>query len=538
MQTPPFYKLGQTAAQKGSPAAKKLTTTANKSAPIVNPPAGSSPGGAEAPGFQMFGAINGGAVSMGRGHTPALSSEAAAVDFGRTNTVFGTSGGSVRPMMPQQQTGTKFRSAHRPSYPTQNHDEQTLESNVGYLPNGTTMASGILSAGHPGVNLHHTRLGNGNPVSAVFPNRGFASQYPVGHPIGNPVGPKKLGLQYSVANGGSLSNYGGPAQNSEYMSYLGPQHTNRVSVSLEGNHYQQPLTQHEHDQNPLSAAVPHARNTWVVERQPQTRKTWPHGHPTDNDRQQVSHSDKQRIEMQQQASRRERTVGKEETVSTPTPGAGPTAGGDFPPGNDGNGILIDLYDYGAKARIGISKNSRPEQQDAFFIFQDGEHHYFGVVDGHGPEGRWVADVLQNKLPYFLRRYRGDMQRAFAATEAFLAEHPEKSFCSGAAIAVVHITPHAIETWHLGDCRALILSSKKDGVTKTSSMNEETRIIHHATSDHSVREMTFHERMSMSTRTGARFLSGNTRVTLPGAPGSLELTRCLGDNWGKKNRFVG
>ena len=33
-------------------------------------------------------------------------------------------------------------------------------------------------------------------------------------------------------------------------------------------------------------------------------------------------------------------------------------------------------------------------------------------------------------------------------------------------------------------------------------------------------------------TQSRFLNGNTRVTLPNAPGSLELVKCLGDLWGK------
>jgi len=59
-----------------------------------------------------------------------------------------------------------------------------------------------------------------------------------------------------------------------------------------------------------------------------------------------------------------------------------------------------------------------------------------VIDGHGPEGGWVADVLQNKLPEFLRA-SGDMREAFAKTEDFLGQDP-RSYCSGAAIAVCHV----------------------------------------------------------------------------------------------------
>ncbi|CAD7958500.1 unnamed protein product [Amoebophrya sp. A120] len=187
------------------------------------------------------------------------------------------------------------------------------------------------------------------------------------------------------------------------------------------------------------------------------------------------------------------------------------AGGSDEPEDDA--VLIDLYDYGHKAKIGISKNKRAEQQDAFFIFQDGEEHYFGVIDGHGPEGGWVAAELQNKVPEFLRSCDGDMFRAFEATEAYLAED-SRSYCSGAAIAVVHVNPEIVECWHLGDCRVLFGSRP-------------------LTDDHSVRNLSFQERMSLSTKTGARFLSGNTRVTLSGAPGSLELMRCFGDRWGKE-----
>ena len=53
-----------------------------------------------------------------------------------------------------------------------------------------------------------------------------------------------------------------------------------------------------------------------------------------------------------------------------------------------------------------------------------------------------------------------------------------------------------------------------------------------TQDHSVKNLDFHSRMGMTARTQARFLNGNTRVTLPNAPGSLELVKCLGDLWGK------
>eukprot|EP00391_Amoebophrya_sp_Ameob2_P006522 CAMPEP_0178993764 /NCGR_PEP_ID=MMETSP0795-20121207/6888_1 /TAXON_ID=88552 /ORGANISM="Amoebophrya sp., Strain Ameob2" /LENGTH=558 /DNA_ID=CAMNT_0020685867 /DNA_START=122 /DNA_END=1797 /DNA_ORIENTATION=- len=187
------------------------------------------------------------------------------------------------------------------------------------------------------------------------------------------------------------------------------------------------------------------------------------------------------------------------------------SGGEGGAGDEGT-ILIDLYDYGSKAKIGISKNKRPEQQDAFFIFQDGEEHYFGVIDGHGPEGGWVADVLQNKLPEFLRA-SGDMREAFAKTEDFLGQDP-RSYCSGAAIAVCHVNAKEIECWHLGDCRILY-----GDVCLTA--------------DHSVKNLTFQERMTLSRTTGARFLANNTRVTVVGGPGSLELVRCFGDRWGKE-----
>lgn len=48
------------------------------------------------------------------------------------------------------------------------------------------------------------------------------------------------------------------------------------------------------------------------------------------------------------------------SATTPPPRP-PTAAPD-------NSILIDLYDYGSKAKIGITRNKRPQQQDAFFIF--------------------------------------------------------------------------------------------------------------------------------------------------------------------------
>jgi len=75
-------------------------------------------------------------------------------------------------------------------------------------------------------------------------------------------------------------------------------------------------------------------------------------------------------------------------------------------------------------------------------------------------------------------------------------------------------PQEIECWHLGDCRILY-----GDVCLTA--------------DHSVKNLTFQERMTLSRTTGARFLANNTRVTVVGGPGSLELVRCFGDRWGKE-----
>ena len=49
-------------------------------------------------------------------------------------------------------------------------------------------------------------------------------------------------------------------------------------------------------------------------------------------------------------------------------------------------------------------------------------------------------MLQNKIPELLREFGGDMNTALAETEKFLAGHGQKTWCSGAALAVVHITP--------------------------------------------------------------------------------------------------
>ena len=40
----------------------------------------------------------------------------------------------------------------------------------------------------------------------------------------------------------------------------------------------------------------------------------------------------------------------------------------------------------------------------------------------------------------LREFEGDMNRALSETEKFLSEFGSKTWCSGAALAVVHITP--------------------------------------------------------------------------------------------------
>lgn len=67
-------------------------------------------------------------------------------------------------------------------------------------------------------------------------------------------------------------------------------------------------------------------------------------------------------------------------------------------------IVIDTFDYGAYCEIALAQNARAQQQDAFFVLQDGVSHFFGVVDGHGPEGRWVAQEVQEAFPQRLEHW--------------------------------------------------------------------------------------------------------------------------------------
>jgi len=199
---------------------------------------------------------------------------------------------------------------------------------------------------------------------------------------------------------------------------------------------------------------------------------------------------------------------------------------------------FDYFTCGVAQR----KNGRfhEKQQDYFFIVEDMGRVFqreipfkcslYGVVDGHGPTGEIVSDFVSNQLPKEivekLEYGKAPEQALYEAIECldYKAELDNYKFhSSGACVTLTlvaeNLPEHRLElyTAWIGDSSVMLAGPHSNHYRITHehnlSLGEEARRI---------------------VDSGGTIYSKGKRFFVPGCPGSLNITRAVGDWWAKSN----
>lgn len=207
-------------------------------------------------------------------------------------------------------------------------------------------------------------------------------------------------------------------------------------------------------------------------------------------------------------------------------------------GVSGDGLALDFVTAGVAQRQNSHHAKNKKQQDGFFVVEDlhsefphlplprGPFALYGVADGHGEVGEVSADYATRTLPLKVAESlscSADVPRAL--TEAFLETDRLAMasklpfYMSGTCVVACLVSAETIWTAWCGDCAAILCSSGAGTVVPV-------------TADHNVRRHSA-ERDRIVAAGG--IVSGDGRFTCPGAPGRLQVTRAMGDWWGKLGR---
>jgi len=124
---------------------------------------------------------------------------------------------------------------------------------------------------------------------------------------------------------------------------------------------------------------------------------------------------------------------------------------------------------GSCSQRGRHPGGAKEQQDRWCVRQALGATLFGIFDGHGPSGHFVADYVETRLPKSMLQLReqpgadmaAELPRLFEDTQRKLLENPYLgSDDSGTTVTVVlHDSErHTLTLAHVGDSRAVMVRS--------------------------------------------------------------------------------
>lgn len=142
------------------------------------------------------------------------------------------------------------------------------------------------------------------------------------------------------------------------------------------------------------------------------------------------------------------------------------------------------------SRAGMERSQRKTNQDSLFAYRHYLHPHqalAGILDGHGPHGHYVSNLVKQQLPLLVGhnlQRNGDTNVGAALRDAFLEAQnmlqddlcPVNARFSGTTAVVAFLQGRQLTTAWVGDSRAVLLRRDKGGTLRGVALTDDHKPI--------------------------------------------------------------